>query len=193
MSRAGFGRAAVGASALVGTGVATYIFVVTGRLTIDLGIGRRTRRLGPIVRDIAAPRTTVFGVLSAPYAERRPRAMAAKIDILERSPEAVLAAHRTPIGFGLTAVTVETVRFEEPERIGFRLLRGPVPLITETFTLEEIEGDTRLTYDGVLETDLWGFGAAWGRLVATTWEASVRASMDSATAECERIARNRLK
>jgi hypothetical protein len=35
------------------TGV--YIGVVTGRVTFDLGIGRRTRPLDPLYLDIAAP------------------------------------------------------------------------------------------------------------------------------------------
>jgi hypothetical protein len=37
----------------------------------------------------------------------------------------VLAAHFTPITFGV-ATTVETVRFERPERVDFRVVRGPV-------------------------------------------------------------------
>lgn len=188
MNRAHLARIGAGASALLGVGAVVYVAAVTGRLTVDLGVGRRSRPLGPIVRDIAAPPETVHQVLTAPYAERRPRAMATKIDILERSAGAVLAAHHTAIGFGLTATTVETVRFEDADRIHFRLVRGPVPLVTETFTLESVDGGTRLRYEGSMETDLWGLGAAWGSLVATTWEASVASSMDSTAKESERIA-----
>jgi len=83
-----------------------YIGVVTGRLTLDLGIGRRTRPLGPLHLDIAAPRETVFAAAAAaPYADRQPRAMREKVEILERAGQMVLAAHRTPVGSGLTAVT----------------------------------------------------------------------------------------
>jgi hypothetical protein len=37
----------------------------------------------------------------------------------------VLAAHFTPVKCGVTT-TLETVRFERPNRIDFRLVRGPV-------------------------------------------------------------------
>ena len=47
----------------------------------------------------------------------------------------VLAAHYTRSG-RLTTTTVETVRFERPERIWFRLLRGPVPHVLERFELD---------------------------------------------------------
>ncbi len=102
--------------------------MVTGRLTVDLGIGRRTRPLGPLHVDVAAPRETVFAAAAAaaPYADRQPRAMREKVEILERAGQMVLAAHRTPVGSGLTAVTVETVTLDSPNRMGFRLLRGPV-------------------------------------------------------------------
>jgi hypothetical protein len=48
-----------------------YIGLVTGRLTIDLGLGRRTRLLGPRHLDIAASRETVYAVAAAPYAAGR--------------------------------------------------------------------------------------------------------------------------
>jgi hypothetical protein len=38
----------------------------------------------------------------------------------------VLAAHRTVVGSGSTAVIVETVTLDPPSRMGFRLLRGPL-------------------------------------------------------------------
>src|SRR5256885_16010823 len=77
-----------------------------------------------------------------------------------------LAALFTPFGRGLTATTVETVRFERPERIGFRLLRGPVPHVVETFELRESGDRTELEYQGELGTDLWRLGAWWGGRVA---------------------------
>ncbi len=99
--------AAAGAAAVAATATtAGYLGLVTGRLTLDLGIGRRTRRLGPLEVDIAAPLAVVFAVAAAPYAERRPRALREKVEILERTEHMVLAAHRTPIGGGLTAFTV---------------------------------------------------------------------------------------
>jgi hypothetical protein len=169
-----------------GAGAAAYVGLVTGRLTVDLGIGRRTRTLGPIVVEIAAPREVVYETAAAPYAEIRPRALAEKVDILERTDQMVLAAHRTPVGGRLTAVTVETVTFDPPELIGFRLVRGPVPYVAETFELEQIAGGTRLAYTGELGTDLGRVGALWGSLVARSWEGAVQTSLDAIKAEAER-------
>ena len=104
-------RLLVGAGCAAFAGAAAtggYIGVVTGRLTLDLGIGRRTRPLGPIHLEIAAPRETVFAVAAAPYADRQPRALREKVEILERAGRRSGRAPH-PVGFGLTAVTVETV------------------------------------------------------------------------------------
>jgi hypothetical protein len=56
-----------------------YVGLVTGRLTLDLGVGRRTRPLGISYLDIAAPRETVYAVTAAPYADRQTRAMREKV------------------------------------------------------------------------------------------------------------------
>ena len=175
--------AAVGAAA-----IGAYVGLVTGRLTIDLGIGRRTRPLGPLDVDIAAPRETVYAAAAAPYADRQTRAMQEKVEILERAGQMVLAAHRTGVGSGLTAVTVETVTLDPPNQMGFRLLRGPVPHVTETFTFDETANGTRLTYSGELGTDLWRLGQAWGDLVARSWVHAVRDSMATIKTESERRA-----
>lgn len=182
------GRLLLAAGATAGVGTATYVGLVTGRLSLDLGVGRRTRALGPLAVDIAAPRETVYAVATAPYAERRPRAMREKVKILERGDGMVLAAHRTPVGGNLTAVTVETVTFEEPERIGFRLVRGPVPHVVETFELSETSTGTRLLYTGELGTDLGVLGQAWGDLVTRSWLAAVEDSFATIKAESERRA-----
>ena len=165
-----------------------YIGVVTGRLTFDLGLGRRTRPLGPLYVDIAAPRETVFAAAAAPYANRQPRAMRKKVKILEHAGQMVLAAHRTPVGSGLTAVTVETVTLDPPNRMGFRLLRGPVPHVIESFAFDETADGTRLGYSGELGTDLWRLGQAWGDLVARSWVQTVRDSMAAIKTESERRA-----
>jgi hypothetical protein len=64
------GPAAVAAAALA-AGTALYRGLVTGRLSLDLGVGRRTRALGPLSVDIAAPPEAVFATSAAPYAVRR--------------------------------------------------------------------------------------------------------------------------
>ncbi len=163
--------------------------MVRGSLTLDVGVGRRVRPLGPIESEIAAPRETVFDVVAAPYLGRTPRGLAKKLRVLERGADLVLAEHFTPVG-AMTAVTLETVSFERPSRIGFRLVRGPVPHVTEEFVLEDRDDGTatRLLYRGELGTDLWRLGELWGEMVATRWEPVVRASLDSVRVEAERRA-----
>jgi uncharacterized protein YndB with AHSA1/START domain len=173
---------------LAAAGVGAYVLTVRGALTLDLGIGRRVRPLGPIRRDIAAPRETVFDVIAAPYLKRTPRAMREKLDVLERGSDMVLAAHFTQVGAGMTATTVETVRFERPERISFRLVRGPVPHVVETFELRKRDGGTEFVYQGELGTDLWAIGGWWGDRVASSWVAAVEESLAGIQAEAERRA-----
>ncbi len=108
--------------------------------------------------------------------------------MVERGDDLVLAAHHTR-AYGLTATTLETVRFEPPERVHFRLVRGPVPHVVETFTLGEVGDDTELEYAGELGTDLWTLGQLWGAAVARTWEATVEASLESIRVEAERRAK----
>ncbi|MEV6527344.1 SRPBCC family protein [Longispora sp. NPDC051575] len=174
----------------IATVTAIYVGTVTGALTVDTGWGRRLRPLGPLTVDIAADRDTVYALLTQPYLGRATRALREKVHVLERATDMVLAAHRTPIGGRLTAVTVETVRFTSPERIDFRLLRGPVPHVVEHFTLSSIDGDgTRLEYHGELGTDGWSLGAWWGLIVARRWQAAVEATVESVRAEAERPTR----
>jgi len=113
-------------------GAATYLGLVSGAAPLDLGIGRRTRPLGPLRIQIAAPPETVFDAIAAPYGERVTRALRDKVRVLDRGTDMVLAAHYTPIRGRLRATTVETVRFDRPERVDFRLVRGPVPHVQET-------------------------------------------------------------
>jgi hypothetical protein len=171
--------------AAVGGGVA-YRLLASGQLTLDTGIGRTVRPLGPIAVAMAAPRETVFDVIAAPYLGRTPRALAEEIEVLERASDMVLAAHRTPVGGGLVATTVETVRFDRPETIDFRLVRGPVPHVVERFTLHPDEAATRLEYTGELGADFWALGRWWADQVATRWEATVRGSLDRIKTEAER-------
>lgn len=173
--------------ATFGAGVTgVYLGLVTGAVPLSLGIGRSSRPLGPLSLKVAAPRETVFDVIAAPYEVRAPRAMRDKITVLERGADLVLAAHHTPIRGRLQATTVETVRFRRPERVDFRLVRGPVPHVVETFWLHARGDETLLEYAGELGTDLWGLGARWGDLVATKWEAVVEESFAAVKAEAER-------
>lgn len=168
--------------------MATYVGLVTAAAPLDLGIGRRTRPLGPQSIDIRASREVVFDVLAEPYLGRSTRAMREKVQVLERGSDMVLAAHRTPLRNGLVATTVETVRFHRPDRVDFRLVRGPVPHVTEQFLLTERAGGTRLEYAGELGTDLWSIGRWWGAQVARSWEHVVAATFRAVRTEAERRA-----
>jgi hypothetical protein len=179
------GGLALGLAAAGGIG---YRLLVRGQLTVDTGVGRTVRPLGPIEVAMAAPRETVFDLIAAPYLGRTPRALSEEISVLERGSDMVLAAHRTPVGRGVVTTTVETVRFDRPATVDFRLVRGPVPHVVERFTLHDVAGATRLEYTGELGADFWRVGRWWGDKVAAKWEGAVRVSLDRLRTEAERRA-----
>ena len=184
MARGGVAAAVLAAGGAAGLG---YYLAVTGKLTIDTGWGRRVRPLGPFSVQIAAPATTVFDVIAAPYLGRTPRAMAGHLRVIQRGKDMVLAEHRTPVHGGrITAVTLETVTFDRPHRVTFRLVRGPVPHVAEEFTLTGHGGATRLEYTGELGTDFGVAGQWWAGRVAPAWEAAVRTSFLGIQTEAER-------
>lgn len=164
-----------------------YRLLVRGALTLDLGVGRKVRPLGPITRRIAAPPEVVFDVIASPYLERTPRAMRDRLRVWERSGNMVLAEHLTTTGH-LTTATLETVHFERPHRISFRLVRGPVPHVAETYELREAPDGTAFVYSGELGTDLWRLGQWWADRVAAPWERAVARSLDTIQTEAERRA-----
>jgi hypothetical protein len=182
-------RALVPAAAAGLAGAATYRAVVAGDLTLDTGRGRVVRPLGPFTVDVAAPRERVFEVIAAPYLGRTPRAMQDRLEVLERGSDMVLAAHHTPLGGGRVATTVETVRFAHPERVDFRVVRGPVPYVVEHFLLHETPAGTALEYGGELGADFGPVGRWWGDKVSATWERVVRATFASVKEEAERRTR----
>ena len=181
-------RAALAASAglaLAGRGL--YGLLARGQLTLDTGMGRRVRPLGPVDFAIRAPREAVFDVIATPYLGRTPRALENELAVWERGSDMVLAAHLTGVKCGSTT-TLETVRFGRPERIDFRVVRGPIPHVVESFLLYEEQAGTRLRWEGELGTDFWVAGEWWGELVARQWERAVRRSLAAITAEAERLA-----
>ena len=184
------GGAAVGAAGLLGTAGAAFL-LSRGRLHLDVGWGRSVHPLGPIVLSIDAPRELVFEHLAAPYLGRIPSGLRRKLAIVEREGNLVVAEHRTPLPL-MDAITVEAVRFEPPARVSFRLLRGPVPQVTEEFLLEEAGAGTRFTYRGELGADLWLLGRWYGgRVVRPAWEAVVRRTLDETKAAVEEHAARR--
>jgi hypothetical protein len=172
---------------LGGSALGLYGLLVRGALTVDLGIGRSVRPLGPITVEIDAPREAVYEVIAAPYLRRTPRALAEKLHVVERGTDLVLAAHFTPVGHRV-ATTLETVRFEAPHVVHFRLVRGPVPHVVERFVLRENARGTTLLYTGEVGTDLWALGRWWGRQVGIRWEAVVGSSLAAIKSEAERRA-----
>lgn len=166
--------------------VAGYRMVVRGALTLDLGIGRRVRPLGPIQMRVAATPETVFDVIAGPYLGKTPQTLRQELEVIERGTDMVLAAHFTEVGRGAMATTLETVRFERPHRISFRLVRGPVPHVLETFELRPEAGGTEFAYRGDLGTDLWRLGQWWGDRVAREWEGAVKRSLETVRDEAER-------
>ena len=80
------------------------------------------------------------------------------------------------------------MRFERPERVDFRVVRGPIPHVIESFLLSEQPSGTRLRWQGELGTDFWIAGKWWGERVARQWERAVRRSLVGITAEAERRA-----
>jgi hypothetical protein len=182
-------RAAV-AGSLLAAGAA---LVARAGLTLDIGVGRRLRPLGPIALDIAAPPELVFDVIAAPYLGRTPRALHDKLEVIERGADLVLAAHHTRLASRLTVTTVETVRFERPRRVTFRLVKGPVPHVAERYELRASATGTAFEYRGELGTDLWALGAWWGAVVARSWERTVASSLDAVRTEAERRAHRRLQ
>jgi hypothetical protein len=187
-------RLVAGGGAGLGVTAGAYVLLVRGALTVDLGVGRRTRELGPLTSTMHAPPDVVFDVIAGPYLGRTPQALAEKVRVVERGTDMVIAEHFTPaLGGRVVSTTVESVRFERPHRVSFRLLRGPVPLVTETFDLAAgARGDTTdFIYRGELSTDLWSLGAWWGRTVARHWERAVVKSMQSIQQEAERRTRIR--
>jgi hypothetical protein len=164
-----------------------YRLLASGAVTIDVGVGRSVRSLGPRSWQIAAGREIVFDLIASPYLGRTPHALADKLRVWERGSDMVLAAHMTPVKCGLTT-TLETVRVERPERIDFRVVRGPVPHVVESFVLDVADEGTRLTWEGELGTDFWALGTWWGNRVARSWEQAVRSSLEAVVVEAERRA-----
>jgi len=179
-----------GATLVAGTALGfatqkTYRLVASGALTLDLDVGRRLQPLGPLVQTIRAPREVVFEVIAAPYLGKTPRALADKLEVWERGSDMVLVGHFTRVKCGITT-TLETVRFQQLDRIDFRLVRGPVPHLVESFLLTPSNAGTELRWQGELGTDLWVIGAWWGRRVARSWTHAVRTSLHELAAEAER-------
>jgi hypothetical protein len=176
------------ACALAGGTASLVTLMARGRLTLDTGWGRTITPLGPITVRIAAPRETVFDFIASPYLGRTPRAAREHLQVWERGSDMVVAAHFSRLS-GYTAETVEAVRFERPDLVTFRHVRGPVPHATETFALTEVDGITTLEYRGEIGLDFWWLGSLAARYwVVPTWERVVRESLTTTREGAEALA-----
>jgi hypothetical protein len=165
--------------------------MMRGKLTLDLGWGRTLHEIGPISTRIEAPRPLVFEQIASPYLGRTAREARAHLEVWERSSSMALARHFSKVGF-YTAETVETVRFEEPERVVFRHVRGPVPHVTEEFVLREDGDATLFSYGGELGIDFWFLGRIAGRRwVVPEWERQVRPHIEQLKEQAEARAKAR--
>ncbi len=73
---------------------------------------------------------------------------AAHARVIERpSPDCAIVEFRTKI-MGREVRTLEEVRFIPPDRITYRLLRGPLPAVNEEFMIKPSDAGTRLQYSG---------------------------------------------
>ena len=170
------------AALLVALIAGAFLLLAMGRLHLDLGWGRSIHPLGPITIGIDAPREIVFEILAAPYVGR---ARAEGIDVLAGDGRLAVAAHHTKVHF-YTARTVEVIELEEPTRIGFRHLTGPVPHAVEEFLLTEKDGRTELHYTGEIGIDFFVLGRIAGRRwVRPQWERTVRAHLEDVKERAE--------
>jgi hypothetical protein len=171
---------------LFGLGAALFLLLAMGRLHLDLGWGRSFHELGPIEVRIAAPRSLVFELITAPYLGGATGDSG--VNVVARSNDLAIAAHDTHVHF-YTARTVEAVQFEPPRRVDFMLLTGPVPHAVEYFALEEKGGATELRYGGELGIDFFFLGRLAGRYwVRAQWERTVREHLEEIRERAEHLA-----
>ncbi|MGA8217744.1 MAG: SRPBCC family protein [Solirubrobacterales bacterium] len=181
---------AVGLALLMLGGMAAgFLLLAMGRLNLDLGWGRSFHELGPIEVRIAAPRDLVFEMISEPYLRHNPKDSG--IDVQAQGEDLVVAAHHTKVHF-YTAITIEAVKFEPPDHVGFRHIRGPVPYGVEEFALEEADGVTELRYSGEVGIDYFFLGRIAGRRwVRPQWERAVQEDLDDLRQRAEQLAARR--
>ena len=176
-------RAAV-AGSLLAAGAA---LVARAGLTLDIGIGRRLRPLGPIALDIAAPPELVFDVIAAPYLGRTPRALRGKLEVIERGTDLVLAAHFTPRRAGPDGDDGRDRALRAPAARLVPARQGAGPARRRALrAARRATSGTAFEYRGELGTDLWALGAGWGGIVAPSWERTVASSLEGIRTEAER-------
>src|SRR5690349_16511955 len=81
-------------------GYLCYRGLLSGALSLDLRVGRRTRPLGPLAADIGASPEDVFDIIARPYLDYQPEDAGDNVRVLVTGKDLVLAAHRVPLPSG---------------------------------------------------------------------------------------------
>ena len=68
-----------------------------------------------------------------------------------------------------------------------------MPHVLERFVLRPTVSGTAIEYRGELGTDLWALGAAWGAIVAPSWQQTVASALEAIADLAERLAARRSK
>ena len=103
---------------------------------------------------------------------------AAHARVVERpSPERAIVEFTTRV-MGRTVKTLEEVRFHAPDRISYRLLKGPIPAVEEEFRVEPDGERTVLRYRGTFTAhSAWWRGGFDRIVVPRIYRRAVWASM----------------
>lgn len=119
---------------------------------------------------------------------------AAHARVLERPASDLAIVEFTTSVLGRTVRTVEEVRFIKPDRITYRLLRGPLPQVEEEFVFEPEGSGVRLRYRGHFRAHPGWLRTLIDRLIVpAVYRRAVRKSMEQIKAAAEaRQARSRL-
>ena len=101
-------------------------------------------------RRIRAPVHRVWQLLARPEALPRYSSLWMAADVLERSGNTALVEFRGFVG-GLPVTSVQRVTLRPPTRLEFRQVRGELLRLSGSLTLEEVDGETEVTYQIAIE------------------------------------------
>jgi len=104
-------------------------------------------------RLVRAPVQRVWHLLSRPEIHPRYATMWMAADVLERSPTGALVEFRGFFG-GLPIVSVQHLTMKPPWRLEFRQIRGELRDLSGAYVLKDIEGETDLSCDIVVDAGI---------------------------------------
>jgi len=134
-----------------------------------------SRPLPRLSVSIHARRELVFQLIAA--VGQGPDAAHARV--LERPAADRLIVEFTTRVLGRTVKTLEEVGLHPPDRISYRLLRGPLPDVEEEFRLEPHEPGVVLSYSGTYQPNRGWLRALFDQMVVPPlYRRAVRQSME---------------